>query len=86
MLDPKTMAYGSYDAIAEAISECGFQRRKALLLVKISHRLLKYFGGHVPRDKESLYSLTGVGLKVLFLMMNECFGQYEGEINTDYLI
>lgn len=70
---PEAMLAVPVDEIAELIKPVGFYRNKAQQLHGLSQRLLNDFSGKVPRTREELMELPGVGRKVANLVLGICF-------------
>ena len=58
--DPTSLAEADVDGLRQWFSPLGLVRR-ADKLVECAHRLLRDYGGQVPRDLRSLQSLPGIG-------------------------
>ncbi len=58
--DPASLAEADVDALREWFRPLGLVRR-ADRLVECAHRLLRDYGGQVPRDLKQLESLPGIG-------------------------
>lgn len=61
--------------LAELIKPVGFYMQKAAQLHGLCRTLLTRFGGAVPRTREELVELPGVGRKVANLVLNVCFDE-----------
>jgi len=61
--------------LAEAIKTIGLYRAKAKNIIALSERLIKDYGGEVPRTREELEQLPGVGRKTANVVLNTAFGQ-----------
>ncbi len=59
--------------IAELIYPVGFYQTKAKHLLKMSRLLIERFDGQVPRTRDELLELPGVGRKVANLLLNICW-------------
>ncbi|MCF6200302.1 MAG: endonuclease III [Hyphomicrobiaceae bacterium] len=71
---PKQMvALGEVELI-EHIRTIGLFRTKAKNVIALSKMLLDDFGGEVPRTREELEKLPGVGRKTANVVMNVAFG------------
>ena len=55
----------------------GFYRAKTKNLIGISKKLVGEFGGEVPKTREELMSLPGVGRKTANLVLSTVFGKEE---------
>jgi endonuclease-3 len=60
--------------IAKLIYPVGFYNTKAKALVELSASLVDNFGGEVPRTREELMTLPGVGRKTANLVLSVAFG------------
>ncbi len=72
--DAKAFAEADIKELEEAVRPCGLYRTKADQIRKMSKILVEEFGGIVPKDKETLLSLPGVGEKIANLMLGDVFG------------
>ena len=57
-----------------AIRSTGFYRAKARAIVGMARALVERHGGEVPRDREALVTLPGVGLKTANVVLGNAFG------------
>ena len=64
--------------LEEYIRSCGFYHSKASNILKTSHMLVDMYGGDVPKDKELLQKLPGVGRKTANVVMLEAFNKPQG--------
>ncbi len=73
---PDVFAFANADRkeLEEAVRPCGLYRTKAEQIKKMSEILVSDYKGAVPREKETLLSLPGVGEKIANLMMGDVFG------------
>jgi len=62
------------ETLEDAIRPTGFFRQKARALRACCQQLVDRFGGAVPRDRESLLSLPGVGRKTANILLGNAFG------------
>ena len=69
-LDLDKLAGEDVIKIQNIIHGCGFQRKRALFLLDIAYTLKKRFDGKVPKNKELLLELIGVGDKTAILYLN----------------
>lgn len=67
--------------VAEHIKTIGLWRNKAKNVIALSQALLDNHGGEVPREREALEALPGVGRKTANVVLMEVFG--EGTIAVD---
>jgi endonuclease-3 len=68
--------------LAEYIKTIGLFRTKAKNVVALSRLLLQNFNGEVPRTREHLESLPGVGRKTANVVLNTAFGQPTVAVDT----
>ena len=68
--------------LREHIRTIGLYRNKAKNVIGLSERLIAEHGGRVPRDRESLISLPGVGRKTANVVLNIAFGEPTIAVDT----
>jgi endonuclease III len=64
----------SQDALEEWVRPTGFFRQKAKAVRACCQQLVDRFGGAVPRDREALLTLPGVGRKTANILLGNAFG------------
>ena len=69
-------------ALAEAIKTIGLYRNKAKHLIQTCRILLDQHGGRVPRSREALQGLPGVGRKTANVVLNVAFGEATMAVDT----
>jgi endonuclease-3 len=79
---PAAMVALGEAGLREYIRTIGLYRNKAKNLVALSRILLERFGGEVPRTREELESLPGVGRKTANVVLNTAFGQPAVAVDT----
>jgi endonuclease-3 len=79
---PHKMAALGEAKIRDYIKTIGLYRMKAKNVAELSRRLLSDFGGKVPRTREELESLPGVGRKTANVVMNIAFGEPSIAVDT----
>jgi endonuclease-3 len=77
----KMLALGA-DAVAEHIRTIGLYRTKARNLVETCRLLVTLHGGEVPRTREALEALPGVGRKTANVVLNVAFGEPTMAVDT----
>lgn len=77
----KMVALGE-DHVRERIKTIGLYRNKAKNVVALSQMLLAEHGGEVPRDRDALETLPGVGRKTANVVMNVAFGEPTMAVDT----
>jgi len=64
------------------IKTIGLYRNKAKNVIGLSEMLIAEFGGEVPRDREALVKLPGVGRKTANVVLNIAFGEPTIAVDT----
>ena len=77
----KMLALGE-ERVAEMIRTIGLYRTKARNIIALSRILIEQHGGNVPRDRESLEELPGVGRKTANVVLNVAFGEPTIAVDT----
>ncbi len=77
----KMLALGE-DRVVEFIRTIGLFRTKARNIIALSRILVEEFGGEVPRDREALEKLPGVGRKTANVVLNVAFGEPTIAVDT----
>ncbi|MEO0982644.1 MAG: endonuclease III [Pseudomonadota bacterium] len=77
----KMLALGE-EGVAEHIKTIGLWRNKAKNVVALSRMLIDEFDGDVPRTREDLVRLPGVGRKTANVVLNEAFGEPTIAVDT----
>lgn len=70
------------DRIRETIRTLGLFRNKAKNLVAMAEMLVRDHGGQVPKDRDALERLPGVGRKTANVVLNEAFGEPTIAVDT----
>ncbi len=71
---PAALAAAEPEEVEPYIKRIGLYRTKARNLVALARRLVSEHGGEVPRDKEALLKLPGVGWKTATVVLGAAFG------------
>jgi endonuclease-3 len=79
---PQAMLALGEENVREKIKTIGLFRAKAKNVVALSRKLIDEFGGEVPRDREALESLPGVGRKTANVVLNIAFGERTIAVDT----
>ncbi|HAQ36366.1 MAG: endonuclease III [Maricaulis sp.] len=79
---PEKMVALGEDNIRDHIKTIGLFRNKAKNVFALSKKIIDEFGGEVPRTREDLESLPGVGRKTANVVMNEAFGEPTIAVDT----
>ncbi len=79
---PEKMVALGEDKVRELIKTIGLYRNKAKNVIALSRKLIDEFGGEVPRSREALESLPGVGRKTANVVLNVAFGEPTIAVDT----
>jgi len=79
---PEKMVALGEDGIRDYIKTIGLFRNKAKNVYALSKKIIEEFGGEVPKTREALESLPGVGRKTANVVMNEAFGEPTIAVDT----
>jgi endonuclease-3 len=79
---PAKMAALGEDRIRELIKTIGLFRTKAKNVAMLAHILVSQHGGEVPRTREALEALPGVGRKTANVVLNTAFGEHTIAVDT----
>jgi endonuclease-3 len=77
----KMLALGE-ERLVELIRTIGLFRTKAKNLTALSRILVEQYGGDVPRNREALQALPGVGRKTASVVLNVAFGEPTIAVDT----
>lgn len=70
---PADISALSLEQITEIIKPCGLYVRKAKAIRELSAQLVQRHGGEVPREREALQALPGVGRKTANVILSHVF-------------
>jgi endonuclease-3 len=79
---PQQMVAIGEDALREQIKSIGLFNTKAKNVIALSEALIRDFGGEVPRTREELETLPGVGRKTANVVLNTAFGEETFAVDT----
>ena len=79
---PQAMVALGEAGLTPFIQRLGLYRGKAKNIIATSKILLEKFGGEVPREREELESLPGVGRKTANVVLNTAFGESTIAVDT----
>ena len=79
---PEKMVELGEERLIGYISTIGMFRQKARNVIALSRILLERHGGQVPRDREALEALPGVGRKTANVVLNVAFGEPTIAVDT----
>jgi endonuclease-3 len=79
---PEKMVALGEARLADAIKTIGLYRGKAKNVIALSKILLELHGGQVPKNREALEALPGVGRKTANVVLNVAFGEPTIAVDT----
>ncbi len=79
---PQAMLDLGLERLERAIQTIGLYRTKARNLLETCRLLIERHGGEVPRTREALEALPGVGRKTANVVLNVAFGQPTMAVDT----
>jgi endonuclease-3 len=79
---PESMVRLGADGVGRHIRSIGLWQGKARNVVELSRKLIEEHGGDVPRDRESLEALPGVGRKTANVVLNLAFNENTMAVDT----
>ncbi|GAB1595801.1 endonuclease III [Lysobacter sp. PAGU 2638] len=79
---PAAIARLGVDGLLPYIAGINFNRTKAANVVAMASQLIDLHGGEVPRDREALEALPGVGRKTANVVLNTAFGEMTLAVDT----
>jgi endonuclease-3 len=79
---PEKMAALGEARVRDLIKTIGLFRNKAKNVVALSQKLIAEYGGRVPRSREALEALPGVGRKTANVVLNIAFGEPTIAVDT----
>lgn len=80
--NPERMLALGVERVTELIKTIGLYRNKAKNLVETCRILVEQHGGKVPRTREALEALPGVGRKTANVVLNVAFGEPTMAVDT----
>ena len=79
---PEAIVRLGVEGVARHIRSIGLWQGKARNVVELSRQLLDQYGGTVPRDRDALEALPGVGRKTANVVLNVAFGESTMAVDT----
>ncbi|OWJ66601.1 endonuclease III [Inquilinus limosus] len=79
---PEKIAALGVEGLSRYIRTIGLYNMKAKNVIALSQILLQQHGGEVPRDREALEALPGVGRKTANVVLNVAFGEPTIAVDT----
>ncbi|HEX7970543.1 MAG TPA: endonuclease III [Stellaceae bacterium] len=82
---PEKMVALGEAKLTDYIRTIGLYRTKAKNVIELSRQLIDKHGGQVPREREALEALPGVGRKTANVVLNTAFGEPTIAVDTHVL-
>ena len=82
VMTPRQMVELGEERLREAIKTIGLFNTKARNVIALSEALIRDHGGEVPRTREELQALPGVGRKTANVVLNTAFGEETFAVDT----
>lgn len=79
---PRAILDLGLEGLKSYISSIGLYNSKARHLIELCRILVEKHGGEVPRDREALEALPGVGRKTANVVLNTAFGEPTMAVDT----
>jgi endonuclease-3 len=79
---PEQMVALGEDALRDAIKTIGLFNTKAKNVIALSEALIRDHGSEIPRTREELQALPGVGRKTANVVLNTAFGEETFAVDT----
>jgi endonuclease-3 len=79
---PQKMIDLGEEAVRDYIKTIGLYRTKAKNVIALSEKLIREFGGVVPRTRAEIESLPGAGRKTANVVLNMAFGEHTMAVDT----
>jgi len=79
---PEKMLALGLERLKDHVKTIGLYNTKAANIIKLSEILIAKHGGQVPRDREALQELPGVGRKTANVVLNVAFGEETFAVDT----
>ena len=80
--NPEKMVRLGEDRVRDLIKTIGLYRNKAKNVIALSEKLITEHGGVVPKEREQLEALPGVGRKTANVVLNMAFGEPTMAVDT----
>jgi endonuclease-3 len=79
---PQKMLDLGEETVRDYIKTIGLYRNKARNVIALSEKLIRDFGGVVPRTRAEIESLPGAGRKTANVVLNMAFGEHTMAVDT----
>lgn len=76
------LAKAKQEDVERIVKSCGFFRMKARNIINCARELVEKHGGNVPREREQLEALAGVGRKTASVVMSVAFQEAAIAVDT----
>lgn len=80
--DAAALAKARQSTVESMIHSCGFFRTKSKNLIAAARAIVEQHGGEVPREREQLEALPGVGRKTAAVVMSVAFAEAAFAVDT----
>ena len=70
------------EILEQEVRSTGFYRAKTRSIIAMAKALVEKHGGEVPRSRETLVALPGVGLKTANVILGNAFGEQAVAVDT----
>jgi len=70
------------ETLEQEVRSTGFYRAKTRSIIAMAKALMENHGGEVPRSRETLVALPGVGLKTANVILGNAFGEQAVAVDT----
>jgi endonuclease-3 len=79
---PQAILALGVDGVLPYLKSIGLYRAKARNLIGLSRQIVEQHGGEIPRTREELETLPGVGRKTASIILNMVFGELTVAVDT----
>jgi endonuclease-3 len=79
---PEKMVALGEEKLRDYIKTVGLYRTKAKNVIALSEKLIRDFGGEVPRTRAEIESLPGAGRKTANVVLNMAYGEHTMAVDT----
>src|ERR1700761_3048689 len=79
---PQKMLELGEERLRDFIKTIGLYRNKAKNVIALSEKLIREFGGEVPRTRAEIESLPGAGRKTANVVLNMAYGEHTMAVDT----
>jgi endonuclease-3 len=79
---PAQMLKLGEEGLKQYVKTIGLYNAKAKNIIALSHILIEKFGGDIPRSREDLQTLPGVGRKTANVVLNVVYGEPTMAVDT----